>query len=208
MPQKHYVVWIGRIPGVYDTWEQCQAQVNGFVGARYMKFDSKEEAELAFKNGPDGYWGKKTEKAIANMGLGLPKEVIEDSIAVDASCSGVFGPMEFRGVSIKDKKVVFRFGPYPKGSNNVGEFLAIVEALKHLKKLGSNDPIYSDSRVAMGWVRHKVCNTKLPNDNDTKNVFKLIEDAIDWLKNNKYPNKILKWKTETWGEIPADYGKK
>ena len=40
-----YAVARGRAPGVYRSWTECQAQVHGFAGARFKRFDSKESAE-------------------------------------------------------------------------------------------------------------------------------------------------------------------
>ena len=42
----------------------------------------------------------------------------------------------------------------------------------------------------------------------TEELFKLIERAEKWLRENTYTTKILKWETKQWGEIPADFGRK
>lgn len=42
--------------------------------------------------------------------------------------------MEYRGVYVRTGQELFRIGPYPDGTNNVGEFLALVHALALLKK--------------------------------------------------------------------------
>jgi ribonuclease HI len=39
-------------------------------------------------------------------------------------------------------------------------------------------------------------------------LFEYIERAEKWLETNRYNNPILKWETEVWGEIPADFGRK
>ncbi|MBL8103913.1 MAG: hypothetical protein JNM02_15390, partial [Anaerolineales bacterium] len=39
-------------------------------------------------------------------------------------------------------------------------------------------------------------------------LFELIDRAEEWLKNNIYANKLLKWETQIWGENPADFGRK
>ena len=48
---KYYVVWQGRKPGIYLTWDECKAQVHGAEGARYKSFPTMEEAEKAFEGG-------------------------------------------------------------------------------------------------------------------------------------------------------------
>ncbi len=130
------------------------------------------------------------------------------SIAVDAASSGNPGRMEYRGVDTQTGKLLFHQGPYQQGTNNVGEFLALVHGLAYLKKQGSDRAIYSDSRIAIGWVRKKKCGTKLAPHSSNKILFELIARAETWLKSNTYKTPVLKWETKAWGEIPADFGRK
>lgn len=210
--QKYYVVWAGVTPGIYDNWTDCQLQTNGYEGARFKSFDTMEEAEQAFASSPYDYIGQKAtgteqpRKAAAATGE-LPPEVIENSLAVDAACSGNPGQMEYRGVHVTSRQQVFHFGPV-YGTNNIGEFLALVHGLALLKQKGIDMPIYSDSRNAIAWVRQKQCKTKLPREPRTEALFQLIERAEKWLRENTYSTPILKWETEQWGEIPADFGRK
>lgn len=129
------------------------------------------------------------------------------ALAVDAACSGNPGPMEYRGVYLGDGKEIFHFGPV-HGTNNIGEFLAIVHALALLDKQGLKMPIYSDSRTAISWVRKKCCKTQLERTTETEQLFQLIERAETWLKNHRVTIPIIKWETDQWGEIPADFGRK
>ena len=206
--QKFYVVWEGVTPGVYTSWTDCQLQIKGYEGAKYKSFDTREEAERALATSPSAYIGKnaqqKSEKVSSET---LPACVIDNSLAVDAACSGNPGPMEYRGVHIASRQEVFHFGP-TKGTNNIGEFLAIVHGLALLKQKGFDMPIYSDSVNAISWVRQKKCKTKLPRTAETEELFKLIERAEKWLRENTYTTRILKWETKEWGEIPADFGRK
>jgi len=203
--QKFYVVWKGVNPGVYDSWDECKRQVENFDGALYKSFPTKEFAEKAYQTGPWCYIGKgKTEKpALVSQG-----NFVKDSLAVDAACSGNPGPMEYRGVYVGSGQELFLKGPYQKGTNNIGEFLAIVHGLAFLKQQKIDIPIYSDSVNAMLWVKNKKCKTKLELCEKNKPIFELIERAEKWLNENTYKNKILKWETEKWGEIPADFGRK
>ena len=41
---KYYAVKKGRHPGIYNTWEECQNEVNQFKNAQFKSFTSKEEA--------------------------------------------------------------------------------------------------------------------------------------------------------------------
>jgi len=131
------------------------------------------------------------------------------SISVDAACSGNPGTMEYQGVETNTKRRIFYQGKFKNGTNNVGEFLALVHGLGYLKKHGYDDvPIFTDSKTAMAWVRDKKAKTKLERTADNAVLFDLIARAENWLRTNTYKNPILKWDTENWGEIPADFGRK
>ncbi|WP_462431135.1 ribonuclease H1 domain-containing protein [Bacteroides nordii] len=207
--QKFYVVWEGVTPGIYSSWTDCQLQIKGYEGAKYKSFDSREEAERALASSPYAYIGKNATNKKENKPTlhTLPAAVIENSLAVDAACSGNPGPMEYRGVHIASQQEIFHFGPM-KGTNNIGEFLALVHGLALLKQKGFDMPVYSDSVNAISWVRQKRCKTKLPRTAETEQLFLLIERAEKWLKENTYSTPILKWETKEWGEIPADFGRK
>ncbi len=116
--------------------------------------------------------------------------------------------MEYRGVYLKTGQVVFHYGPV-YGTNNIGEFLAIVHALALLKKMGTPLTIYSDSRNALLWVKKKKCRTTLARTPRTEQLYQMIERAERWLQTNTYSEMPLrKWETSQWGEIPADFGRK
>ncbi|MEI6349121.1 MAG: ribonuclease H family protein [Bacteroidota bacterium] len=200
---KYYVVWQGIVPGIYSSWDECQKQIQGYVGALYKSFESLPEAERALKESHKKHIGKTAKKE-----LPIGATPIIPSICVDAACAGVPGPMEYRGVITHSKKEIFKMGPYPDGTNNIGEFLAIVHGLAFLKKNNSNVAIYTDSVTAMAWVRHKKCKTKHAESLQNKKLFDFIRHADLWLENNTFSNPILKWPTEIWGEIPADFGRK
>lgn len=207
--QKFYVVWEGVAPGIYSSWTDCQLQIKGYEGAKYKSFDSREEAERALTSSPYAYIGKNAANKKENKPAShtLPAAVIENSLAVDAACSGNPGPMEYRGVHVASQQEIFHFGPM-KGTNNIGEFLALVHGLALLKQKGFDMPVYSDSVNAISWVKQKRCKTKLPRTAETEQLFLLIERAEKWLKENTYSTPILKWETKEWGEIPADFGRK
>ena len=234
--QKYYVVWNGPSPGVYSSWEACQEAVIGVSGAKYKSFKSQAEAEDAFemgeeaheseacssgstgKSGNPGNSGKsgnpgnsappaKPDRPAYNP-ANLPAEVIREAIAVDAACSGNPGAMEYRGVYLANGREIFHFGPI-HGTNNIGEFLAIIHGLAILKQKGLDSmPIYSDSVNAQLWVRKHHCKTTLVRNDKTEKLHQMIERAEAWLRNNTYRNPIIKWQTDKWGEIPADFGRK
>jgi ribonuclease HI len=204
--KKFYVVWSGLNPGIYLSWDACQAQIKGVKGAVYKSFDSKEEAERAYASSAYSYMKKKADTPTFTLDT-LPPVVERYALAVDAACSGNPGPMEYRGVYLGDGKEIFHFGPV-HGTNNIGEFLAIVHALAMLNKQGLKMTIYSDSRTAISWVRKKCCKTQLERTEETEQLFQLIERAEAWLKSHRVTIPIIKWETEQWGEVPADFGRK
>ncbi|WP_433945107.1 ribonuclease H [Paenibacillus sp. SN-8-1] len=218
--QKYYVVWEGSTPGVYATWAECKAQVDAYKDAKYKSYPSKAEAEKAYQEGWKKHWGKSaasaggtqsrgTQKAEGSAGVSAARGHIDyDSISVDVGTKGNPGPIEYRGVSTRTGEVIFERGPIPNGTNNLGEFLAIVHSLAYLKQKGSKMTVYSDSRTALKWVREKQVATTLARNESTREVWDLVDRAVAWLKSNSYDNKLLKWETQEWGEIKADYGRK
>ncbi len=211
----YYVVWRGYQPGIYATWAECSAQTDGFSGAEYKAFDTRELAEEAFRLPRSEFMARhpelaqaREEKRLRRRELPLTGGPVRDSYAVDAACSGNPGPLEYRCVHVATGAELFRQGPFANGTNNIGEFLAIVHALALFKKRGVRTTVYSDSGTAIAWVRRKTCRTKLAPDEQNAPLFELIARAEAWLHNNETDSQILKWKTEDWGEIPADFGRK
>lgn len=140
--------------------------------------------------------------------LPLPLAVTADAWAVDAACSGNPGPMEYRGVDLATGTTVFHYGPV-HGTNNIGEFLAIVHALALMKQRGLHKTIYSDSRNAQLWVKARKCRTKLARNSHTEPLYQLINRAETWLRTHDWSDiPIVKWQTNAWGEVPADFGRK
>ena len=207
---KYYVVWKGAKPGVYDSWKSCEAQVKGFPDARYKSFKTRKEAEAAFSESPGHHISSRKPGATATSSVKQSaRGILKNSISVDAACSGNPGVLEYRGVRTDTREELFHRGPFREGTNNIGEFLAIVHALAMLKrKEDAATPIYSDSQIAQGWVRAGKARTKLSRSRKNAELFALIERAELWLRNNTWSNPIIKWDTQHWGEIPADFGRK
>ena len=204
--QKYYVVWKGRKTGIFKTWAECERQVKGVVGAQYKAFGSQVEAEAAYLAKYDDYKGKPSSLGKWKF---ADEQPILPSLCVDAACGGSTGKLEYRGVNTETGEEIFRAGPYSNGTNNVGEFLAIVHALTWQVKHNMRVPIYSDSENAILWVTAGECKTKLRHSEKNAVLFALIRSAENWLAENNLPEgKILKWDTDRWGEIPADFGRK
>ncbi|MGJ8591584.1 MAG: ribonuclease H1 domain-containing protein [Aquaticitalea sp.] len=208
--KKYYTVWKGHNTGVFEIWDDCKAQIKNFEGAQYKSFETFDAAKKALKGNYRDYIGrsKKFTSGLSEEQLKKIGQPNYNSISVDAASSGNPGVMEYRGVDTKSKKQLFIQGPFPEGTNNIGEFLALVHGLALLKKKNSDLILYTDSKIAMSWVRKKTCNTKLERNAKNEKLFELVARAIDWLKSNTYKTTIVKWETKAWGEIPADFGRK
>ena len=232
--RKFYVVWRGREPGLYDNWEDARQQVENFKGASYKSFTSQRDATAAFRNGIDqkadaaalgkflinasataqaqsgeeeerkGIEEKKEEEKTRRF----PPEVDMGAIAVDASCLGKPGKMESRGVDLATGEEIFRVGVFEDATNNIGEYLALVHALALCQAKGWRRRIYSDSRTAIGWVFKRHANTAVRRTPRNGACLDLVARADKWLQTHPIGNRIEKWKTEEWGEIPADFDRK
>ena len=220
--QKYYVVWNGREPGVYDNWSDCEEQILNFPGAKYKSFSTSAEAAKAFR-------GSDEDSDPADLGslliaaadrrestshyADIPSymsnpDIDKDAWAVDASCMGNPGIMEYRGVELATGREIFKVGPFQDGTNNIGEFLAIVHALAEMNRRNEWHNIYSDSKTAQAWIRNRQVKTQLKQTDRNARLFELLGRGLVWIRSHSWPVKIMKWQTEMWGEIPADFGRK
>lgn len=210
--KKFYVVWEGYATGVFDSWEECELQTKGYPGAKFKSFDSQEAAVEAYR----GSYESQMEllKSIAShrpapVDYTRFPEIQLDSLAVDAACSKNPGPVEYQGVWVRTGERIFHVGPLEGGSNNIGEYLALVHGLALLKSQGRhNTPIYTDSRTARSWVRKGQPKTSIVRTPQNARLFEMLDRATAWLAANTFSNPILTWDTPVWGEIPADFGRK
>jgi ribonuclease HI len=208
---KTYVVFApAEIKGLYKSWSECKALIFGVRGPSYCSYKTYEEAERALKAGSL----RAAKAADVKAKIALWRSVIPlPCLVVDAACSGCPGPVEFRGVVLSTKEdgfEVFRCGPYPNGTNNLGEFLAIVTGLKWLESTSLTYKLYSDSFTAINWVKtYGYCNTKLPNvGRELAMQLKVAESWLQLASSRKYVERIEKWDTHQFGEVPADYDRK
>lgn len=217
--KKYYVIFKGHNPGVYDDWNDAKEQIDGFSNPVYKGYGSPSEAAEAYRkfsrNADNGDLGKFLAEASLRS---LPKpgqpdymtnpEVDLDAWAVDASCLGNPGKMEYQGVELMTGRIIFRIGPFEDATNNIGEFLAIVHAMALMSREGKFHNIYSDSVSGMSWVRNRKIKTQLQQTSNNAKVFELMARALTWLHTHQFPAKVLKWQTDRWGEIPAGFGRK
>lgn len=215
--KKYYVVWEGRAPGIYTDWDECKAQIENWPGAKYKSFPDQDAATEAFRSDPGAFLifkamarhAKEEAEAGRTLRYADNPAIAAGAWAVDAACAGNPGPMEYRCVRVDDGTEVFHLGPLDDGTNNIGEYLAIIHAAALLAQRGdTRTPIYSDSRIAQSWVRNRGSRTKLEHTPRNARIFELLARADRWIQTHTIPNPILKWDTDAWGEIPADFGRK
>lgn len=202
---KFYVVEKGYEIGIYDNWADCQKQILGFKGAIYKSYPTIEAASLAFKLGVVyNVFEKKQNETINIDTLEFSKYKIQNALVTDGACSKNPGAGEFKVVDLDTMEEIYLSKTFPNSTNNIMEFLGLVESIKLAKQL-KKLYVYTDSVTAMAWLRDKKCSTKLKD----KDMLEEINNAILWLKSNNYSEiGILKWDTKNWGESPADFGRK
>lgn len=214
--RKFYVVWEGREPGIYDNWDDCQEQVEGYPGAKYKSYTSQTAATEAYRGDPARQltFARELGKhigAAAKVDYTAIPGIRLDAVAVDGACSRNPGPTEYRGVRVADGVEIFRMGPFDGGTNNLGEYIAIIHMAALLDKRGDHStPIYSDSRTALSWVRAGHSRSTVISGPGNARIMELLRRADSWLAahGGRIANPLLKWDTDNWGEIPADFGRK
>lgn len=200
-PSKCYVVWVGRKPGLYHSWSAAEQQIKGYAGARYKSFTSEDLARRSLAAGRDLAAVPTGEQA------DYPKQ---EALCVDAAWNSVHKQMEYQGVWLVSGEHLFHQGPFAHGTNNIGEFLAVVHAMAWLRQRDDlTTAIYTDSRTAMAWVKKGKANSQsLALGVISLELQQLIARAERWLAEHPKRNPLLKWETKLWGEIPADFGRK
>ena len=204
--KKFYVVRKWKNIWIFNSRDECKENVNWFSDAKYKWFSSREEAEIAFQEWREKYYEVKN---IAKKEKVKTEDIpfFAESIAVDAACSWNPWEMEYRWIDLRTWDEIFH-EKFKIWTNNIGEFLAIVHWLEYL--WDDNRVIYSDSRIAISRVNQLQCKTKV-NSNEDQSFWKTLEAikrAEKWIKDNWIKHRILKWNTEDWWEIPADFGRK
>jgi len=142
--KKYYFVFIGKTPGVYENFDDCMIQVLGFPGSAFCKFSARSAAS-AFAE---------YEKRKSLMLLGISNK---ETLCVDGAYNGT--ECEYQAVWHPSKKQAFKSKVFVGGTNNIAEFLGLVEAIKFLHKNNLEPSVYTDSITALTWVRNKKANT-------------------------------------------------
>jgi ribonuclease HI len=110
--------------------------------------------------------------------------------------------MEYRAVDLKAWKEVFHSPIYKMGTNNLGEFLAIYDAIRYIEKLEKKksktkyECIFSDSETAIARMRSKKIKTTLVYTKETKELLTKVQEALTRIKTHDFTIPIRKRETE------------
>lgn len=205
--KKFYAVVVGRTPGIYDAWDHpeesksAKAQVDKFPGAKYKGYATYEEAYVAVY----GAVPKKEDPVVQEKHL-TKVEPTELSISTDAACSGNPGVLEYRIVWSDTGEEIYHSPKFKLGTNNIGEFLALVWAIRYVRQHRLDCDIYTDSNTAIAWVRNKKIKSSFDLDKCPE-LREEVNEALKYLVDVHY-ERIFKWNTKMQGEIKADFGRK
>ena len=147
--KKYYAVRIGKTPGVYLTWDECRAQVEGFSGAVYKSFSTREEAEAFVAGQESGTLAQSEESLHVEPGTAIA--YVDGSYNADTcqySCGVVF-------LTEDDELHIAQKGEreeYADMRNVAGEILGAELAMKKAVELGiSKLQIYHDYQGIASW---------------------------------------------------------
>jgi ribonuclease HI len=181
MPQKKfYAVAKGRRPGIYYNWPDAQSQVEGFNGALYKSFLTRQEAEEWLKNPV-----LKKSHAAGNKKEQVHRhEPGQDGVVIytDGGSSGNPGPGGYGVVQIyKGERKEFS-GGFRLTTNNRMELTGVIVALRNLKHSDVPVTVYTDSDYVVNGI-NKGWAEKWRRNN--------------WMKSDKKPA----LNSDLWGEL-------
>ena len=199
---KFYVVRKGRQTGIFSTWPECQAQVNGFSGAEYKSFLTQKEAEVWLDNGTLVFDEEKLAKAVTlpfltkkYIGYNNPipqpisclesllgKLKISNSIVyTDGSCQDGKGGWAYVVLNDNGEIIKERSGKMPDNptTNNRAELMAILQVLQDYKGdlTIRPDSDYSIKCVSVWWKGWKKRGWKKADGKTPENL-DLIQEII------------------------------
>lgn len=162
MAKKYYAVRIGKIPGIYFTWDDCKAVTDGYPGAKYKSFTSLEEAEAFVKGEAESNSDERE-----NLQMKILGDTTDKNYAfVDGSYNVATGVYGYGGFLISQgQKYVLQGSGHEEEMasmrNVAGEILGSMAAIEKAMELGLKKiDIYYDymgiEKWATGeWKRNK-----------------------------------------------------
>ncbi|MDP4982134.1 ribonuclease H family protein [Pseudoalteromonas tunicata] len=203
MAKKFYVVWQGVKPGIYTSWAQAKAQIDGQKAAQYMGFDSEAAAKKAFAAPYTLALKQRNQKAtvkpaqVNQVTSSTPKSQHPIAIYCDGACSPNPGKAG-TGIAIYQQQQLsdLWYGLYDEhGTNNSAELLGLLMAFRIAKTFVDRNltvEVLSDSRYSIdcitkwaegwqkkGWTRGKGEEIKnLALIKECFNSYKSLKHAI------------------------------
>ncbi|MFZ2209286.1 MAG: ribonuclease H family protein [Porticoccaceae bacterium] len=155
-PKKYYVVWVGKVPGIYTSWPVAERQIKGFPGAKFKSFPTLALAEEAYALGKPATVRKPASPRAKVAATG------ERSIAaIEIYCDGACDPNPGKagtGIAVYKNSALdaLWYGLYnPAGTNNMAELLGLQHSLVFAKRWiesGQTVAILCDSKYAIECV--------------------------------------------------------
>ncbi|WDE04296.1 viroplasmin family protein [Thalassomonas viridans] len=170
MSKKFYVVWKGAKTGIFTSWPETKALIDGRSDAQYMGFPSLAEAEAAFAQ---SYTKALMQRSLAKgktsgggnkaSGPGYQGQSQKPgkSAQVQIYCDGACSPNPGKsgtGLAIYESSVLteLRYGLYqPMGTNNTAELGGILESMLLAQTYigqGKTVEILSDSKYSIDCI--------------------------------------------------------
>jgi ribonuclease HI len=175
---KFYVVWLGREPGIYNSWPEAETQTRGFKGARFKSFDTHSEAEQALVDGWEEYYPESVKKSITTIA-----SIPEKSLFVETQ-KGPDGEFIITIIDSESGSEMYCDGPYYGITSSLAKYIAAGIALYLLKLDGESRPIVVDSMKACYWIKTAKCGSNRRYTQHEKTA-QLIETTTRWLRDNR-----------------------
>jgi ribonuclease HI len=178
---KFYAVVRGLKPGIYENWsgkDGAEAQVNGFPGARFQGFLTREEAK-AWLQGQ----GESSENVVRDSSAKSEDKKGIVTLYTDGGCINNPGPGGYGVVLLYEEKRKELSGGFRHTTNNRMELTACIEGLKALK-FPCQVRLYSDSQyvvngIKKGWAKRWRQNGWMRNRLDPAENADLWEQLLD-----------------------------
>jgi hypothetical protein len=170
-----YAVHVGRVPGIFASWDQCLEQVYRYPGAKYKKYSTLAEAENALANGPGDYYAARSkgslclspssiitsasakQESIIHPGatpLALPNEpALCVHVSLNQETGRFWYSYNWTGASERKELVPFtKDNCYQGITKELAEFDALVYGIKYLMKKGLPYPLYTENKPAKNFA--------------------------------------------------------
>lgn len=178
MAKKYYAVAKGKTPGIYFTWNDCKAQVDGFSGAVYKSFPSLREAELFIES----VTGVKADVAFEQLQLqGIEQRDVKQSDSL------VVGMVET--VSTQDHLIAYVDGSYDHSQLRYAYGCVLVLPDEEITLNGSDN---QDDYVSMRNVAGEIMGSQKAILWALENGYKKITIYYDYEGIEKWANGIWK----------------